>query len=155
MERKTVVEAPAGGQDLLIKREFDLPLELLFRAYTEPELIEQWMGTKVLVQENKNHGSWRYETSDDKGQVVFSANGVIHEYVPGQKITRTFQMDNAGFETQLEFLDFEKITDDKSRLQVHIIYRSAGIREQVLKLPFAYGVNMAHNQLQKIMDRLK
>src|SRR6185436_13306851 len=53
MERKTKIHAEDGKQELVITREFDLPLELLFKAYEEPELIEQWMGTKVLKLENK------------------------------------------------------------------------------------------------------
>jgi len=36
--------------------EFDLPLDLLFKAYAEPEIFEQWMGTKVLKLESKKHG---------------------------------------------------------------------------------------------------
>ena len=48
MERKTKIHAEDGKQELVITREFDLPLELLFKAYAEPELVEQWMGTKVL-----------------------------------------------------------------------------------------------------------
>jgi uncharacterized protein YndB with AHSA1/START domain len=53
MELKTKINAEDGKQDLTITREFDLPVELLFRAYAEPELIEQWMGTKVLKLETK------------------------------------------------------------------------------------------------------
>ena len=43
MELKTKINAENGKQDLTITREFDLPVELLFKAHTEPELIEQWM----------------------------------------------------------------------------------------------------------------
>ena len=60
MERKTKIHAEDGKQELLITREFDLPLELLFKAYVEPGIVEQWMGTKVLKLENKKHGSWQY-----------------------------------------------------------------------------------------------
>ena len=56
MEQKTKISAEDGKQDLMITREFDLPLELLFRAYVDPEIIEQWMGTKVLKLESKKHG---------------------------------------------------------------------------------------------------
>ncbi len=155
MELKTKIHAEDGKQDLVITREFDLPLELLFMAYTEPELVEQWMGTKVLKLENKNHGSYQFETSDAKGNVVFRANGVVHEYSPNQKITRTFEMENTPFPVQLEFLEFEKLTDDRSKVRMHIIYRSVADRDQVLKLPFAQGINMAHNRLQDIVSKLK
>ena len=53
MALKTKINAEEGKQDLLITREFDLPLELLFKAYVEPEIVEEWMGTKVLKLENK------------------------------------------------------------------------------------------------------
>jgi uncharacterized protein YndB with AHSA1/START domain len=155
MELKTKISAENGKQDLLITREFDLPLELLFKAYVDPEIIGEWMGTKVLKLENKKHGSWHFQTSDPKGNVVFEANGVIHEFVPNQKITRTFEMENAPFDVQLEFLEFEKLTDDTSKLNMHVVYRSVALRDQMLKLPFAQGVNMAHNQLQKVLSKLK
>jgi uncharacterized protein YndB with AHSA1/START domain len=51
MERKTKVDAEDGKQEITITREFDLPVELLFRAHAEPEIVEQWMGTKVLKLE--------------------------------------------------------------------------------------------------------
>ncbi len=155
MERKTKINAEDGKQELVITREFDLPLELLFKAYVEPDIVEQWMGTKVLKLENKNHGGWQFETSDAKGNVVFRANGVIHEFVPNRKITRTFEMENTPFPVQLEFLEFEKLTDDTSKLNMHIVYRSVALRDQMLQLPFAQGINMAHNRLQDIVSKLK
>ena len=155
MERKTKINAEEGKQDLVITREFDLPLELLFKAYVEPDIVEQWMGTKVLKLENKKHGGWQFETTDAQGNVVFRANGVIHEFVPNQKITRTFEMENAPFDVQLEFLEFEKLTDDTSKLNMHIVYRSVALRDQMLQLPFAQGINMAHNRLQDIVSKLK
>lgn len=155
MERKTKVHAEDGKQELLITREFDLPLELLFKAYEEPEIIEQWMNTKVLKLENKKHGGWLFETSDPQGNVVFQATGVIHEFIPNQKITRTFEMNNVPFDAQLEFLEFEKLTEETSKLTMHIVYKSVAVRDQVLKLPFAMGINMAHNKLESIVSQLK
>jgi uncharacterized protein YndB with AHSA1/START domain len=155
MERKTKVNAEDGRQELVITREFDLPLELLFKAYTEPGIVEQWMGTKVLELENKNHGSYRFETTNAQGIPVFRAHGVIHEFVPDRKITRTFEMENAAFDVQLEFLEFEKLTDESSRLNMHVVYRSVAHRDQVLKLPFAQGINSAHNRLQDFVSTLK
>ena len=155
MERKTKINAEDGKQELVITREFDLPLELLFKAYVEPHIVEQWMGTKVLKLENKKHGGWQFETTDAQGNVVFRANGVIHEFVPNRKITRTFEMENAPFDVQLEFLEFEKLTDDTSKLNMHIVYRSVALRDQMLQLPFAQGINMAHNRLQDIVSKLR
>ncbi len=154
MEYKTEVNAEEGTQEIVITREFDLPLELLFKAYEEPELFEQWMETKVLKMENRKHGSYAFETSRN-GNVVFQANGTIHEFIPNQKITRTFEMDNTPFPVQLEFLEFEKLTDATSKLTMHIVFKSAAFRNQLMKMPFAQGINSAHNKLQEIAIQLK
>lgn len=155
MARKTNVHAEEGKQEMVITREFELPLELLFRAYTDSDIVEQWMGTKVLKLENKMHGGYRFETSDQQGKVVFRANGTIHEFSTDRRIVRTFEMENTPFDVQLEFLEFEKLTDDTSKLTMHVIYRSVGLRDQILQLPFAQGINMAHNRLQEIVSKLK
>jgi uncharacterized protein YndB with AHSA1/START domain len=154
MEQKTKVNAEDGKQEILITREFDLPLELVFKAYTEPEIVEQWMGTKVLKLENKKHGSYQFETTDPKGN-KYGFNGAIHEFVPDQKITRTFEFEHMPFGIQLEFLTFEKLTDDRSKLTIHTVFQSVAQRDQMLQMPFTQGINMAHNRLQEIVSKLK
>jgi len=154
MERKTNVNAEEGKQEITITREFDLPLELLFKAYAEPEIIEEWMGTKVLKLESKRHGSYQFETTDPRGN-KHRFNGVIHEFTLNQKITRTFEIENSPFPVQLEFLEFEGLTTDTSKLSIHMVFRSEEIRNQILQLPFAQGLNMAHNRLQEVVSKLK
>jgi len=128
-------------------------LELLFKAYTEPGIVEQWMGTKVLKLESKKHGSYQFVTTDHKGN-KYGLNGVIHEFIPNRKITRTFEMDNTSFGVQLEIHEFEQLTDDSSKLTIHAIYESVAHRDQMLQLPFKQGINMAHNRLQEILIKL-
>ncbi len=154
MEQKTKINAEDGKQDLVITRTFDLPLELLFKAYSDPELVEQWMGTKVLKLENKNHGSYQFETSYN-GNIVFKANGTIHSFLPNERIVRTFEIENMPISVQLEFLEFKKLSDEKSELTIHIIYKSEQHRAEQLRMPFASGLNTAHDRLQEIINRLK
>lgn len=155
MERKTKITAEDGRQDLTITREFDLPVDLLFRAHADPDLIEQWMGNKVLEFELRKHGGWHYEVRDDKGMVLFEAHGAIHDVVPNQKITRTFEMLNVPLGVQLEILEFEKLTDDTSKLTMHTILKSVEIRDKLLSMPFEYGINMAHKRLEEVLSKLK
>jgi uncharacterized protein YndB with AHSA1/START domain len=154
MEQKTKIKVEDAKQELVIAREFDLPLELLFKAYVEADIVEQWMGTKVLKLENKRHGSYQFETTDPQGR-KYRFNGVIHEFSPNHKITRTFEMESVPFGVQLEFLEFEKLTDNSSKLNMHIVYRSVADRDQMLKIGMAQGMNMAHNRLQDIVSKLK
>ncbi|HTN38705.1 MAG TPA: SRPBCC domain-containing protein [Arachidicoccus sp.] len=154
MEPKTIVNAENGKQEILITRVFDLPVELLFKAYEIPEIVEQWMGTKVLKLENKNHGSYQFVTTDPKGN-RYGFNGVIHEFDPNKKIIRTFEMEGTPYGVQLEILVFEKLSEDTSKLSMHVVYESIANRDQILQLPFAKGINMAHNRLQEIVQKLK
>ena len=160
MEQKTKISAEDGKQDLVITREFDLPVELLFRAHVEPDIIEQWMSNpyataKVLKFEGKKHGSYQLESTDAQGKVVFRSNGVIHEFSLNKKIIRTFELENAPFGVQLEVYEFEPLTDNSSKLNMHVIYESVALRDQLLKLPFAQGLNWAHNRLQEVLNNLK
>jgi len=155
MELKTKISAEDGKQELLITREFDLPVDLLFKAYEDPEIVEQWMTSKVVRLESKKNGSYQFEKTDDKGNVIFRANGVIHEFVPNRKIIRTFEMENTPYGVQLEVYEFEKLTNDTSNLKMHVIYESGAQRDQVLQLPFAQGLNWAHNRLQEVLSKLK
>lgn len=167
MERKTKVHAEDGKHDIMIIREFDLPVDLLFKAHADPELFEQWMSheygtTKVAKFETRKYGGWQFQTTDAQGNLLFGAHGVFHEFVPIQKITRTFEtclpegmIDHSPFDVQLEFLEFQKLSDDTSKLSMQIVYRSVALRDQMMKLPFAHGLNMAHDRLQAIVGKLK
>ncbi len=150
MEQKTKINAEDGKQELVITRDFELPVELLFKAYEEAELIEQWMGTKVLKLESKKHGSYAFETTDPMGN-KHGFNGTIHTFIPNQKIVRTFEMEGATIGPQLEFLEFESLTETTSRLTMQVIYRSIEARAIQLSMPFAMGINMAHNRIEEIM----
>lgn len=154
MELKTKIHAEDGKQEITITREFDLPVELLFKAYEDPEIVEQWMGTKVVKLENKAHGSYHFITTDPMGN-KHGFNGAIHEFTPNQRIIRTFEMENAKFGVQLEFLEFSAITKDTSKLTMHVIYRSVEARDMLLKLPFAQGINMAHDRIQQLLTKSK
>jgi uncharacterized protein YndB with AHSA1/START domain len=154
MERKTAISAEDGQQELTITREFDLPVKLLFQAYVEPDIVEQWMGTKVLKLESKRHGSYQFETTDARGN-KHRFHGVIHEFGANQKIIRTFEMEQMPFGIQLEFLTFDKLTADTSKLTMRIFYESAAQRDQMIKLGMAPGINLAHNRLQEVAGKLK
>ena len=150
MELKTKVDAPKNRQEIFITRKFEIPVDLLYKAHTESEFLTQWMGTNVRKLEAKNHGSYQFETSDAEGNIVFKANGTFHECIPNERLIRTFIMENTGFDVQLEFFEFEALTSESSQLRIQIVFKSIEQRNQLLKKPFAQGLNMAHGRLENI-----
>lgn len=151
-EPKTQVRAEANTNDILISRIFDLPVELVFKAYTEAEFLEQWMGTKVVHLESKKHGSYQFETLDASGNPVFRAHGSIHNLEAPHKMVRTFEMEQLNFGVQLEFLSFEALSNNQSRLQIRSLFETVSLRDAQLKLPFAWGINRAHDCLEKLFQ---
>ena len=152
MEQKTKVIAEDNKQDLLITRLFNLPIDLVFKAYVEPNIVEQWMGTKVIKLENKNHGSYQFITTGPNGESI-GFNGTIHELNLNKNITRTFEMENSPFGVQLEFLEFIPSSANKCQLNMQVIYKSVSHRDKLLQMPFAKGINMAHNRLEEILGK--
>ena len=152
MSGKTEIHAEDGRHDLVVTRTFELPVERLFRAYADPELLAQWMGTRVIKLANEAPGAYAFQTVDGAGATVFRAHGTIHTFAPPRQIVRTFEMTSAGFAPQLEFLDFEAVSPTTSRLRMQIVFRSPEDREKQLRLPFAYGLGMAHDRLEQLLN---
>jgi hypothetical protein len=64
-------------------------------------------------------------------------------------------MENAPFDVWIEVLEFEALTADTSKLNMHILSKSVAQRDEILKMPFAQGIDWAHNRLQEIVGKLK
>ena len=112
------------------------------------------MGTKVLKFDFQKHGSFQFLTSDPKGNKI-GFNGTIHDFITNQKIIRTFEMESMPFGVQLEIYEFEKLSENTSKLKQHVIYQSVNHRDQNLKLPFKQGINWAHNRLEETLTQSK
>src|SRR4051812_15491045 len=96
MPDKTEIKAEEGKQELYIIREFDAPRELVFRAYTEAELYEQWCGpcdlTMTIEEMNAvDGGSYRFVHERDGHKYTF--HGVYHEVLAPERIIGTFEFD--------------------------------------------------------------
>lgn len=161
MSNQTKIIAEEGKQELFMIRPFDLPVQLLFDAYTDPALLVQWMShshTQMIVEklENRAHGSWRFVHTDKAGN-KYCFNGVIHLFDAPQRIIRTFEMENTsgGVNVQLEFLTFEALSESTSQLTVQTLYKSSGDRDTMIKYGMEKGANMAHNRLQEVLNSLK
>ena len=92
---KTQITAEPGIPQIIMTCEFDAPRELVFRAYTEPELLQQWLGPRDLtmaVKENdvRDGGKWRFVHTDAHGH-EHGFHGVFHGNPSPAGIVRTLQ----------------------------------------------------------------
>ena len=90
--RKATVTLPTDEQ-ILITREFDAPRHLVYRAWTEPELVARWWHAKrgkvtVVEIDLRVGGTWRYVMAADGGMEV-GFHGEYREIVPEERIVST------------------------------------------------------------------
>ncbi|MBL0152364.1 MAG: SRPBCC family protein [Chitinophagaceae bacterium] len=161
MENKTQIIAETGKQELFIIREFDAPRELVFKAFSEPDLIIQWLGpcemeTVVEKLENKTHGSWRFIHKDPAGN-AYAFNGVIHEVCYPERVIRTFEFEGLPERghVSLEFLTLEKLENDRTKATIQVIYKSMYDRDGHIQSGMERGVVDSHQRLDALFNLMK
>jgi uncharacterized protein YndB with AHSA1/START domain len=84
--RTAKVTLPTDDQ-ILITREFEAPRELVYRAFTTPELVRRCGEMTVAEIDLRVGGAWRYAMVTDG--VEFAFHGEFREIVPNERIVRT------------------------------------------------------------------
>lgn len=152
----TTITTPSETE-VRIERIFEAPRELVWEAYTDPELLCQWLGPRRLtmtVQEMdvRSGGSYRYTHSDADGSFVFF--GEFREVDPPRLLVQTFDFEgNEGGES-LDRVEFEEIAPDRTRLVVTGRFESVEAREAMLRSGMEKGVNEGYEALDALLVRL-
>ena len=159
MKKTMNITAEPGKQELFITREFDAPRELVFRAFTEPDLLIQWMGPRNLtmtidVYEARQGGSYRYVHSDAEGN-SYAFRGVFHEINAPERAIQTFEfegMPEAGH-VSLETATFEMLPDDRTRVIMHSVFRSVADRDGMVMSGMEGGLTDGFSRLDELLSK--
>jgi uncharacterized protein YndB with AHSA1/START domain len=157
MANNTEITAEPGKQELYIKREFNAPRELVFRAYTDPEILVQWLGPRNLKMRiekiaAKSGEEWRFVHSDENGN-EFGFHGVCHELDAPKRIIRTFEFEGLP-ETghvSLETATFEDLSGSRTRVVTQAVYRSVADRDGMVASGMERGVNEGYERLDEAL----
>jgi uncharacterized protein YndB with AHSA1/START domain len=157
MSRLTVVAEP-GKQETLLTRELNAPRELVFRAYTDPELVGRWWGlrntTTVIDQmEARPGGRWRFVERDGEGN-EFAFRGVYHDIVAPERIVQTFEFEGMPGHVLLETTTFEDI-GGKTKVVGHSVFQSVEDRDGMVASGMEYGAEEGYQQLEELLATLK
>jgi uncharacterized protein YndB with AHSA1/START domain len=110
--RKTQITAEPGVPQVVVTREFAAPRDLVFRAYTEPELLVQWLGPRDLAMtvdryDVRNGGTYRFvHTAADGTEFWF--NGVFHGDPAPHAIVQTFEYEGAPGHVSLDTITLDE-----------------------------------------------
>jgi len=155
---KTQIDAPAGVPFIDMSREFDAPRHLVFRAYTDPELLVQWLGPrkyKMAVEswDVRDGGKWRYINSDGDGN-EWGFHGVFHGDQTPDGMVQTFEFEGWPGNVSLESLIFEE-KDGKTVVRNHSVYQTVQARDAMIESGMEGGVNEGFDRLDELISRLR
>ena len=155
---KTQIDAPAGVPFIDIEREFDAPRDLVFRAYTDPAMLVQWLGPrkyKMTIEswEPRDGGKWRFIHSDDDGN-AYGFHGVFHGEQTPDGMLQTFEFEGAPGHVSLEKLVLEE-RDGKTTVRNHAVYQSIEARDAMINSGMESGMNDGFDRLDELLARLR
>ena len=158
---KTKITAEPGKQEIIITREFDAPRELVFKAFTDPELYVKWVGPRRLTMqlvtfEPRSGGRWRYVQKGEDGQ-EHAFHGVYHEVSAPERIINTFEYEGMPERGHvfLETMRFEPLPDGRTRLVSQSVYQSVADRDGMVQAGMEEGVIDLDERLEELLVEMK
>jgi uncharacterized protein YndB with AHSA1/START domain len=154
----TRIDAPAGVPFIEMTREFDAPRDLVFRAYTDPDLLKQWLGPRAYTMtidtyEPRDGGKWRYVHSDADGN-AWGFHGVFHGAQTPDGMLQTFEFEGAPGHVSLEQLTLEE-RDGKTIARTHSVYQTVEARDAMVESGMERGVNEGYERLDELLTTLR
>jgi uncharacterized protein YndB with AHSA1/START domain len=156
MSNKMTVTAEPGKQELFITREFEAPRELVFKAYTDPELYVQWVGPHGMTMsiekwECREGGSYQFTHERDGHKYSFF--GVYHEVLKPERIIGTFEFDGLPERGHVIMgtTKFEELPNGRSRLVHQSVFQSVSDRDGMLQSGMERGVNDGYEKLDELL----
>ena len=152
---KLVVTTPSE-REIHLARVFDAPKHLVFRAYTEPTLVRQWLGVfggwelPICTIDLRPGGQARYVWRHANGQEM-GMTATFQEIVPDTRIVAIEVFDAAWYAGEGHTtITFEEVAG-KTTLTIAIRYDSQAIRDAVLKSPMDQGVGASMDALERAL----
>ena len=152
----------AHSHELVLRRVFDAPAEKVWRAYTEPKLLEQWFCPKPwtitdAVVELHPGGRFNFTMHGPDGEVIPNS-GVVLEVVPGRRLTTTDALTPdwkpAGQPFMVGTVEMIPLPDGRTEYVATARHWSAETKAQHQAMGFEEGWGAAADQLGDLLKTL-
>jgi len=149
--------AEKGKQELFLIREFEAPVDQVFEAFTNPDLLIHWLGPKDMTMNidyyhSHSGGNYRYCHTDLHGN-TYAFRGVIHEKTAPFLVIQTFEFESPLLKAQvsLDTIQFEPLPIERCRMRIHSIYRSVVHRDRMILAGMSRGLEEGFERLDKLL----
>jgi uncharacterized protein YndB with AHSA1/START domain len=155
-KNQTEIIVPEGLPIIEIKREFDAPVDRLFRAFVDKDLFVQWVGprgidTRVDTWDCSTGGRYRYVSIDDGQEYGFY--GSFHEVRENERIVQTFTFEGWPDGVALEIMTLESLPDGRSRVHSVSVGESVEGRDAMVASGMETGVVEGYEKLDELLAR--
>jgi uncharacterized protein YndB with AHSA1/START domain len=153
---ETQIAADPSLPTIVITREFDAPPERVFRAFTEPDLVIQWLGPRRLTMrieeyDARSGGSYRYLHVDGDG-TEYGFHGVFHEVRPTERIVQTFTFEGEPDGVSLDTATFEDL-GGRTRVIIQSLVDSFEARDAIVASGMGEGVREGYERLDELLSK--
>ena len=157
MSKPEIIIEP-NSQEIRINTTYNAPRELVFKAYTDPDLIPQWYGPRYLTTEidkleARAGGQWRFLNYDPEGN-VYAFHGVFHEVAAPDRIVQTFEYEGMPGHVVLETAVFEDI-GGRTRVVTQSVFQSIEDRDGMAASGMEVGINEGAERLNELLASLQ
>lgn len=155
---KTEYVIDPGEYDIVMTRVFDAPRELVFKAYTDPNLFAQWWGprgskNRIDKFEARRGGEWRVVQTDLSGS-EYAFRGVHHDVVAPERIVATFEFEGMPGHVLMQTATFEPL-GDKTRVVQQAVFQSVGDRDGMVASDMQKGSDDSMDRLAELLEKMK
>jgi uncharacterized protein YndB with AHSA1/START domain len=155
------VTLPADTQ-ILITREFDAPKELVWKAWTTPELVRQWWHAnrgEVTVSEIdlRVGGKWRSVMITTEGAMEIGFHGEYREVEPYDRLVSTEAYEgipDPDENATVNTVTFEE-TDGRTLVTVLVDAPSKEVRDAIIESGMEAGMQDAYDLLEQVAISLR
>jgi uncharacterized protein YndB with AHSA1/START domain len=154
----TVTVTLPTDEQILITREFDAPKDLVYRAWTTPELVKRWWSAKrgevtSVEIDLRVGGTWRYVMVADGGfEVAF--HGEYREIVPNERIVSTEVYEGFPDGEALDTVTFTEV-DGRTTLAILVQHASKEHRDAHINSGMEDGMQDAFDLLEEVAVSLR
>jgi len=149
-----------GDRELVMTRSFDAPRDLVFQAFTRPELLKRWFGVfgdwslEVCDVDLRVGGSYRYLWRGPGG-VTMGMRGEYREVIPPERIVSTERFDESWYPGGAVGTIILTESLGRTTITTTVRYESREARDAVLRSPMEQGVGAGYDQLEALLVTLR
>ena len=156
-ESGTLIVTTPSDREVVATRVFDAPRELVWKAYTEPEHLQQWMlgpagwTMPVCEMDLRPGGAYRFVWRKEDGTEM-TITGTVREVEAPERMVSTEEW-GGDWPEALNTIDFAE-DDGRTTLTTTTIYPSKEARDAALGTGMTDGMSASYDNLEALLRRL-